>query len=535
MKTMRRKMLRMAGIAFCALAWSSVASAQSWSTLSTTLQFKPGVTLLLTDGTVLVQQINSSNWWKLTPELHTMNYQNGTLTPVQPFPSTLDYDPDFFASAVLADGRAIVEGGEYNHGAKDWTTKGAIYDPTVGPLGTWTPVSPPAGWAKIGDASSVVLPDGTFMLANCCDNPAQAALLIDPTTSTWQVLTTLCMTCGYFGKFDENQEEGWTLLPNGNVLTVDAYWNVKDPTGVNYETYDPTTQVWTSGPNTGTVVQLWDSNDEGCSTNKPTHEVGPAVLRPDGTVFATGSNSCPGVPGNTSIYDTATGVWTPGPTIPGVNDLADASAALLPNGNVLVDTSPGVNKGSSTFYEFALSGAGWVNIPQPAGLNPVNTENGRMLILPSGQILFTQKGKQNMWFYTPGGTYEPAWQPHICAACYPANVYMNHTYTVKGTQFNGLSQGSYYGDDAQSATNYPVVLFTNTATGHHFFARTHNFSTMAVATGATMVSTEFTALPTGFEPGDGTMVVIVNGIPSNTVGITLKQGGDDGSQGDGSQ
>jgi hypothetical protein len=29
--------------------------------------------------------------------------------------------------------------------------------------------------------------------------------------------------------------------------------------------------------------------------------------------------------------------------------------------------------------------------------------------------------------------------------------------------------------------------------------------------------------------------VIVNGIPSNTVGITLKQGGDDGSQGDGSQ
>jgi len=102
------------------------------------------------------------------------------------------------------------------------------------------------------------------------------------------------------------------------------------------------------------------------------------------------------------------------------------------------------------------------------------------------------------------------------------------TYTVKGTQFNGLTQGAAFGDDAQSATNYPLVEITNNATHHKFFARTHSFSTMGVATGATLTTTKFTILPTteGTEFGDSTMVVIANGIPSNTVGIVVKQQGD---------
>ena len=37
-------------------------------------------------------------------------------------------------------------------------------------------------------------------------------------------------------------------------------------------------------------------------------EVGPAVLRPNGTVFATGGTS------NTAIYNTASGTWSVGPT-----------------------------------------------------------------------------------------------------------------------------------------------------------------------------------------------------------------------------
>ena len=65
------------------------------------------------------------------------------------------------------------------------------------------------------------------------------------------------------------------------------------------------------------------------------------------------------------------------------------------------------------------------------------------------------------------------------------------TYTISGTQFNGLTQGAAYGDDWQSATNYPLVRITNTATGHVFYARTHDHSSMGVATGSTPVHTHF--------------------------------------------
>ena len=63
------------------------------------------------------------------------------------------------------------------------------------------------------------------------------------------------------------------------------------------------------------------------------------------------------------------------------------------------------------------------------------------------------------------------------------------------------------------------------ATGHKFFARTHDHSTMAVGTGAVMTSTQFDILPTtsGTEFGASTLVVIANGIPSKPVGITVEQ------------
>ena len=82
-----------------------------------------------------------------------------------------------------------------------------------------------------------------------------------------------------------------------------------------------------------------------------------------------------------------------------------------------------------------------------------------------------------------------AWKPAISHA--PADLVPGHTYTLSGTQFNGLSQACSYGDDAQMSTNYPLVRIKNIGTGHVFYARTHDHSTMAVAyTGA--ASTQYT-------------------------------------------
>ena len=59
------------------------------------------------------------------------------------------------------------------------------------------------------------------------------------------------------GKFDINDEEGWTLLPGGKVLTIDAYVQLYQSNGMNYEIYDPTSGTWSVAGTT--PVQLWDS------------------------------------------------------------------------------------------------------------------------------------------------------------------------------------------------------------------------------------------------------------------------------------
>ena len=84
------------------------------------------------------------------------------------------YSPLYYASAVLPDGRFVMIGGEYdynyyyvNGSGEVWTDQGAIYDPVAN---SWTCIAAPSGWTQIGDAQSVVLPDGTFMIANPFNN-----------------------------------------------------------------------------------------------------------------------------------------------------------------------------------------------------------------------------------------------------------------------------------------------------------------------------------------------------------------------------
>jgi hypothetical protein len=79
---------------------------------------------------------------------------------------------------------------------------------------------------------------------------------------------------------------------------------------------------------------------------------------------------------------------------------------------------------------------------------------------------------------------------------------------------------SAYGDDVQAATNFPLVRITNNATGHVFYSRTHDHSSMAVAFGG-IVSTQFD-VPTGQESGASSLVVVVNGIPSAPVDVTVE-------------
>ena len=83
-----------------------------------------------------------------------------------------------------------------------------------------------------------------------------------------------------------------------------------------------------------------------------------------------------------------------------------------------------------------------------------------------------------------------------------------------------MSQGAAYGDDVQAATNYPLVRITNNATGHVFYSRTHDHSSMAVAFGG-LVSTNFD-VPANQELGASELVVVANGIPSQPITVNVQ-------------
>ena len=485
------KSLRMLGFATVVLlATIGIAHAQSWQPLTHQPNFTAGTMLLLTDGTVMVHHENPnsgfSEWYKLTPDVNG-NYVNGTWSQLASLAA--NYGPLYFASVVLADGRVIVEGGEQNFSAYVWTNMGAIYDPVAN---TWTPMNPPSGWSSIGDASGVVLFNGTFMLANCCTR--QQALLN---------LSTMTYTATGSGKFDENDEEGWTLLPNGKVLTVDAYVDLGDPNGTNSETYDPATGTWSTAGST--IVQLWDSHGS--------YEVGPAMLRPDGTVFATGANGAGA--GHTSIYNTKNGTWTAGPDFPNGLDIADGPAALLPDGNVLVSASPGVFNLNTFFYEW--DGTQLIQVPRTPN-SPINSSwYGRMLLLPTGQVMYTD-GSSDVEVYTASGSPYPGIAP--TALLTTAVLSRGSSSVLFGSRFNGVSQANAYGDDAQSATNYPIVRITNVSTGHVFYCRTHGHSTMAVGyPGPTYTHLD---IPANMETGQSYLEVVVNGIASQKYNIGIR-------------
>jgi Kelch motif len=478
--------LSLLAIPLFVLAITCVSQAQSIQQLTHSAPDGAILTYQMTDGTVIAQGGNGSDWWKLTPD-NTGSYVNGTWTQLASLAS--NYDPDANASAVLADGRLLIEGGEYNFGNFTLTNLGAVYNPKTN---VWTPLQPPPGWSYIGDSPSLVLPDGTFFIG---DKLVKNVAALNPKTMKW-------IQGNAPGKSDFNAEEGWTLMPDGTVLTMD----VKN--APNSERFFPTLRKWeTAG---STIVDLHSASPFGCLPFGPNGqycyyppgEIGPAILRPDGTVFATGSYTITGGAGHTAIYTPGTelmdpGTWTVGPDFPNGDNAGDSFAVLLTNGDVLVEGDSG------TLYT-------WDGTNFTAGLS---AGGNSLMVLPTGQILL---GGSEV--YNSPGTYNPAWAPAITNS--PSSVTRGSTYKISGTQFNGLSQANAFGDEYQTATNYPLVRITNNATKHVFYATTHDHSSMGVATGSTPVFTNFD-VPAGMETGPSSLVVVANGIPSPAVSVTV--------------
>jgi hypothetical protein len=204
-------------------------------------------------------------------------------------------------------------------------------------------------------------------------------------------------------------------MRDGTVLTVETY----PPRVGDLEKYIPGPDIWTSAGNTG--AQLVDAD---------MHEIGPAVLLPDGRVFAIGGT------GYTALYTPAEGgsekqgTWRPGPdlkdSVGRPLSVNDGPACLLPNGKVLccagtrkaINNNGGVDYWSMDpiFFEYDPQS----NLAIPTASQPTlggrpafgTTYEIKLLLLPSGEVLCT--GEQNQVFiYLPDLTTNDDWRPTI--------------------------------------------------------------------------------------------------------------------------
>jgi hypothetical protein len=135
-----------------------------------------------------------------------------------------------------------------------------LYDPVAN---VWTAIGTPPGWTNIGDAPSVVLPDGRVMLGDIFSN---RTAIYDPVANSWSAGPAKDDTRG--------TEETWVLLPDQTVLAIECDRRPRT------EKYVMAANTWVSAGNT--PVTLVDA---------PSDEVGSALTLPDGRVFCIGATS----------------------------------------------------------------------------------------------------------------------------------------------------------------------------------------------------------------------------------------------------
>jgi hypothetical protein len=445
--------------------------------------------LLLSNGDVIAQDGEGTDWAILTPS-NTGSYLNGTWARI----SNAHDTRVFYSSQILTNGNLFVAGGEDGSGAY----KSEVYNPLTN---TWTE-TPQANAGGFEDSNSEILANGDVMIPPVYTTTYGGTVLYNPNTNSWSTGPTL-----YRG--DDADEQTWIKLADGSILTVDGFSSTSNATS---ERYIPSTNTWV---NDGTLPVPMSDNEG---------EMGPAALLPNGKVFFTGAN------GNTAIYipsgfnssdgiytpnGSTPGSWTAGPAIPGGLGEDDAPCSILPDGNVLIASSPYDDdySGPSSFFIYnaganTISALSATNTPTQSG----GADGLRFLDLPDGTVLMSS-GSSTVYDFNPGDAPLTVPDPTISGISHNSDG----SYTLTGTRLNGPSEGAIYGDDAQMNTNYPIVRLNNSS--GTYYARTYNWSSTGVDTGATPETTNFT-LPQGLPAGTYNVNVMVNGYISAAATLT---------------
>ncbi|MBV8846850.1 MAG: hypothetical protein JO307_28915, partial [Bryobacterales bacterium] len=252
----------------------------------------------------------------------------------------------------------------------------------------------------LGDDPSILLPEGKILVGSLINRNAYVYTIA---TNSWE-------PTGMKVYPDQSDEEGWAKLGNGTVLNYDLFESIL--TGGSYaEIYNPVTGAWSSispsdGSSAGTIPQL--------SSPSVGYELGPVLRLQDGRMIVIGATQ------HTGLYTPKTNTWTAGPDIMGLlNGVStpfgadDAPGAVLPDGTVMFAADAGPALGTFSpptqlfYFDPPSNTISPVFPPIPdSKLSSMPAYPTRMLVLPTGQVLFSDASAQ-IWPYPPQGQADP--------------------------------------------------------------------------------------------------------------------------------
>lgn len=471
--------MRVAAIVLACLASVDAAVAQvgSWTATGALVTPRSGhIAILLQNSKVLIAGGLDSNTRPLaSAELY--DPATGTWTPTGSMATSRFYH----TATMLPNGKVLVAGGRTvtPNSAPDIGSC-ELYDPRTG---TWSPT----GAMNVAHAiySMTLLPTGEALAVGAESDPTVEAY--NPLTETWRVV-------GGYGDPGGVSSESMTLLGDGRVLiaggccpdylhfggvaTYDAYTGIVTPTGALA---------------TPRVDQV-------------------STLLPNGNVLVTGgqdinwSNIA-----DPEIYDARAGRWSaaPGDT----NTGASRAAVLLPNGRVLI--AGGADTGGVVIYD--SNSKQWLTGPRMIAPRAGHTAT----LLADGRVLVAGGTGAGAELYQPTGGPQDGWRPIITATT-PA--LLSQSIGIQGLRFRGISEASNGNGPQNSPTNYPIAILRS--------ANNQTVRYLSPDSVAGWTDTTFTSAPlVNFPVGPATLTIVVNGIPSAPVNLTVSKPGNNASRG----
>jgi hypothetical protein len=357
----------------------------------------------------------------------------------------------------------------------------------------------------------------------------------NPSTGTWTGISpsdgTAKGTIPQLSSTTIGYELGPSLrLQDGRVFEIGATQHTA--------LYNPATNTWAAGPDTtGTLNGIpspFGADDA------------PGAILPDGhVIFAadagvsgftssgnirTGSAVITGIPSTAilQVYWSVSGTGIPGGayivSVDSPHRVTISSPATATTSGDAISWG-GTFTNPTELFEFnpSTNTTTQVTSALPDGNLPYEPSYPtRMLILPTGQLLFSDSTSQ-LWVYTSSGSPNPSLRPVIKNVKYLGDG----KFRLTGFQLDGQSAGAAYGDDDQMDSNYPIIRMVNFS-GNVFYARTSDWSKIAVGDDG-CETVDFTLNPAA-TPGDYTLIVSGAGISSfpTSIHITAKEvkGGD---------